>query len=102
MHVSSQQGGSLRGLTAYKTCDDMADGIEEEELRHNESLDNHDGGSSENEQEADEVKNTNGVQNPPRSTKARSPKASLGLLDLDRFGLGLQETEHDDEVEMLE
>ena len=92
----------MGGLTTEETCDDMANGVEEEELGHDESFDNHDGGSSENEQEADKVKNTDGVQDPPGSTEASSPTTSRGLLDLDRFGLGLQETEHDDELEILE
>jgi len=91
---STVEEGGLKRLTAQETCDDMADGVEEEELGDDEGFDNHDGGSSENEQEADKIHTTDGVQNHVASTSA-----SLGLLFRGLLDLGLAEAEHTDGVE---
>lgn len=66
----------------------MADCVEKEELGHNEGLDDHDGRSSQDEHEADDVYSTHDVQD-------GEARASLGRLLL----YLLLETEHDDSVE---
>ena len=61
----------MKRLTGYTGCDDVADGIEEEELADNECLDEHDRVGSNDSEEAHDVEDSDNVEDDISRTSQR-------------------------------